>query len=160
MKILFYLFLGYLLLEVRSLGICEENKKAPDFTINSIDGREIKLSNYKGKKVILNFWATWCPPCRAEIPDFVEFYNTNKNKVEIIGIVVGSKEEEIKNIVKQYNITYPVCISNRKIENLFGGINVVPTSFIIDENGYIKFKKIGIMDKTELEKILKEKQKD
>jgi len=135
-------------------GFCQ-GKKAPDFKLNTIDGKEIKLSDFKGKKVILNFWATWCSPCRAEIPDFVKFYNENKNKVEIIGIAVGSRERDVMEIVKKYKITYPVCIGDNKIEKLYGPINAVPTSFIIDENGYIKEKKIGIMNEEELKEILK-----
>lgn len=134
--------------------ICEE-KKAPDFVLNSVDGKIIKLSDYKGKKIILNFWATWCPPCRAEIPDFVKFYNENKGKVEIIGISVSSKEEDVKEMIKRYGITYPVCIGDEKIEKLYGPINAVPTTFIIDENGYIKYKKIGMMNEQELKEILK-----
>lgn len=134
--------------------ICEE-KKATEFVLNSVDGKIIKLSDYKGKKIILNFWATWCPPCRAEIPDFVKFYNENKGKVEIIGISVSSKEEDVKEMIKRYGITYPVCIGDEKIEKLYGPINAVPTTFIIDENGYIKYKKIGMMNEQELKEILK-----
>jgi len=135
-------------------GICQ-NIKASDFKLTSIDGKEIKLSDFKGKKIILNFWATWCGPCREEIPDFVKFYNENKDKIEIIGVAVGSKESEVIEIVKKYRITYPVCISNKNIKKLYGPINLVPTSFIIDENGYIKEKKIGMMTEEELKRILK-----
>jgi thiol-disulfide isomerase/thioredoxin len=135
-------------------GICQ-NIKAPEFKLNTIDGKEIKLSDYKEKKVILDFWATWCGPCREEIPDFVKFYNENKNKIEIIGIAVESKESDVIEIVKKYKITYPVCISNEEIEKLYGPVNAVPTSFIIDENGYIKGKKIGIMKEDELKEIIK-----
>jgi|YelNatPaOPRAMG01_1025707.scaffolds.fasta_scaffold315393_2 peroxiredoxin len=150
MKKIIFVLMCFLLIS----GICEE-RKAPDFKLNSIDGKEIKLSDFKGKKIILNFWATWCPPCRAEIPDFVKFYNENKNKVEIIGIAVGSKENEVIEIIKKYKITYPVCISDKNIEKLYGPINMVPTSFIIDEKGYVKEKKIGIMTEEDLKGILK-----
>jgi thiol-disulfide isomerase/thioredoxin len=150
MKKIIFILLNFLFIS----GLCQ-GIKAPDFKLNTIDGKEIKLSDYKGKKVILNFWATWCGPCRAEIPDFVKFYNENKNKVEIIGIAVNSKESEIVEIIKKYKITYPVCISNEEIEKLYGPVNAVPTSFIIDENGYIKGKKIGIMKEDELKEIIK-----
>ncbi|MCM8819110.1 MAG: TlpA family protein disulfide reductase [Candidatus Omnitrophica bacterium] len=128
--------------------------KAPDFTLTTIDGKEIKLSDYKGKKVIINFWATNCPPCLEEIPDFVKFYNQNKKKVEIIGIAVGKTLNDVKRIVSENKITYPVCMSDGKVENLYGGIRWVPTTFIIDEKGYIQTKKIGKMDEVELNKIL------
>ncbi len=150
MKKIIFILLSFLFI----FGVCAE-KKAPDFKLNTIDGKEIKLSDFKGKKVILNFLATWCPPCRAEIPYFVKFYNENKNRVEIIGIVVGSKESEVAEIVRKYKITYPICISNKEIEKLYGPINAVPTSFIIDENGYLKEKKIGIITEEELKGILK-----
>lgn len=148
-KVLFFIVLIFL------LGIAQENKKAPDFSLNSIDGKTIKLSDIKGKKIILNFWATWCPPCRAEIPDFVKFYNENKDKVEIIGIAVSSRKEDVEAMVKKFNISYPVCLSDEKIENLYGGIQAVPTTFLIDEKGYIKFKKIGRMTEKELKEIIK-----
>ncbi|MCS7181479.1 MAG: TlpA family protein disulfide reductase [bacterium] len=155
MKKLILIFLVFNFLILRG----EELKKAPDFTLNSIDGRIIKLSNYKGKKVILNFWAVWCGPCRAEIPDFVKFYNENKNKVEIIGIEVSGKKKDVEEIIKKFNINYPICISDGKIEELYGGIRAVPTTFIIDENGYIKLKKIGIIREEELKEILKNEKK-
>jgi len=150
MKKIIFILLNFLFIS----GLCQ-GIKAPDFKLNTIDGKEIKLTDFKGKKIILNFWATRCPPCREEIPYFVKFYNENKNKIEIIGVAVGSKENEVIEIVKKYRITYPVCISDKNIEKLYGPINAVPTSFIIDENGYIKEKKIGMMTEEELKRILK-----
>lgn len=153
-KIIFVFILG-----VSLILIGEELKKAPDFTLTSIDGKEIKLSNYKDKKVILNFWAVWCPPCKEEIPDFVKFYNENKNKIEIIGIEVSGRKKDIEKIVQKYNISYPICISDEKIESLYGGIRFVPTTFIIDEKGYIKFNKVGLMTEDELKGLLKDEKK-
>jgi len=130
-------------------------KKAPDFSLKTTDNRIVKLSEHKGKIVIVNFFATWCPPCKMEIPDFVKFYKENKEKgVVIIGIAVESKLEDVKKMIKEFKINYPVCLSDGKVEREYGGIRFVPTSFIIDKNGNIYKKQIGMMNKKQLEEIL------
>jgi len=156
MKKLLVLFFGILLV---SCSATEKKnlKKAPDFSLKTPDNRTIRLSNYKGKVVIVNFFGTRCPPCRMEIPDFVKFYKKNKKKgVVIIGIAVGSKSEDVKKMIKEFKINYPVCLSDGKVEREYGGIRFVPTSFIIDKNGNIYKKQIGMMNKEQLEEILKE----
>ena len=139
---------------------CEEktsgSKKAPYFSLKTPDGKVLKLSDYKGKVVILNFFATWCAPCRYEIPDFVEFYNKNKGKIEIIGIAVNSPVSQVKNMIKKYKIRYPVVISDGKVEKLYGGIRYIPTTFIITKDGKIYKKHEGFMRKEDLEEILKD----
>ncbi|MCD6221757.1 TlpA family protein disulfide reductase [bacterium] len=155
MRKLLILFLGILLV---SCSATEKKnlKKAPDFSLKTPDNKIVKLSDYKGKVVILNFFGTWCPPCRMEIPDFVKFYKENKEKgVVIIGIAVGSRPEDIKKMIKEFKINYPVCISDGKVEREYGGIRFVPTSFIIDKNGNIYKKQIGMMNKGQLEEIFK-----
>jgi len=151
-----FLFFFFVFL-VFSVYTAEKKEKAPDFSLKTINNKTIKLSDYKGKTIILNFFATWCPSCKMEIPDFVKFYNKNKDKgIVIIGICVGSKETDIKEIIKEYKISYPVCISDGKIENAYGGIRFVPTTFIIDRNGYIIKKQIGPMNEEQLHNIFQE----
>jgi len=134
----------------------KNSKKAPDFSLKTTDNKTVKLSDYKGKIIIVNFFATWCPPCRIEIPDFVEFYKENKiKKIVIIGIAIESKLEDVKKMIKKFEINYPVCLSDGKIEKEYGGIRFVPTSFVIDKNGNIYKKQIGMMNKKQLEEILK-----
>jgi len=150
-KILFVAGMVFLLVSC----VKAEMKKAPDFTLKDVNGKTIKLSDYNGKVVIINFWATRCPHCIAEMPDFVKFYNVYREKgVEVIGIV-GGPIDEVKKIISEEKITYPVCISDGKVEDLYGGIRAVPTTFIIDKNGNIYHKKIGAMSEEEIIKLIK-----
>ena len=118
---------------------------APEFELNSMDqdGKKYKLSDLKGKVVILNFWATWCGPCRMEIPDFNELYLENKDKgLIILGISTDDTKRGLTNFLKSYKVEYPILFGSNKqiskISNEYGGIRALPTSIIIDANGEIK----------------------
>jgi cytochrome c biogenesis protein CcmG/thiol:disulfide interchange protein DsbE len=127
--------------------------KAPDFTFTSINKNEIKLSNYKGKVIILDFWATWCPPCRAEIPHFIELYNKYKEEgLVVIGMAIDEKYK-VEKFAKDFKINYPVVIGNEKVANDYGGIFGLPTTFIIDKKGNIVEKFIGYRPKEVFEQI-------
>jgi len=124
-----------------------EFEKVPDFSLLSFNKNEIKLSNYKGKVVILDFWATWCPPCRAEIPHFIELYKKYKEQgLVIIGMAIDEKYK-VEQFIKNYKINYPVVLGDEKIANDFGGVYGLPTTFIIDKEGNVRDKFVGYRPK-------------
>jgi peroxiredoxin len=129
---------------------------APDFRVTDLAGRTISLSDYRGKVLFLNFWATWCPPCRAEIPDFVEAYAKQKaNGLEILGISVDTTgKSAVAAFVEKYKINYPVVLETRentgKIIDDYQPGQFIPTTFIIDKTGRIRHKQVGAVDKETL----------
>lgn len=130
---------------------------APDFTLPTTDGKTLKLSDLKGKVVILDFWATWCPPCRKGIPDLVELKEKYGSKgVEIIGISVDTETKpEVVPFIKEYEINYPVVYGNMNVYQQYGGIRAIPTSFIIDKEGKIVASYEGLISKLTYENHIK-----
>ena len=118
---------------------------APDFTLPELAGNSLTLSDFKGKVIILNFWATWCPPCRMEIPDFVELYEKYKDEgLLIIGVNLdGGDSRSVKQFSEKYKINYPIVLGNVKVTEDYGGIRAIPTTFVIDRNGNIREKYVG-----------------
>lgn len=113
--------------------------KALDFEATTMTGERVSLSSLKGKPVILNFWATWCPPCREEIPELNKFYEKYKDRVIILGIEIGEPKAEVERFLRDQNILYPVILDSEQkssISNLYR-ISLVPTTFIVDEQGKI-----------------------
>jgi cytochrome c biogenesis protein CcmG/thiol:disulfide interchange protein DsbE len=130
--------------------------KAPDFTLKTLDGKTLQLSKMKGKVVLVNFWATWCGPCRAEIPDFMEVYNRyNKKGFEIVGIALDNEGwEVVKPYMQKMNINYPIVLGDGPLTVAYGGVDAIPTSFLVDKEGYIIGKRIGLLPKQILDKSL------
>ena len=131
--------------------------KAPDFEIEDINGGKLKLSDYKGKIVILDFWDTWCPPCKKEIPDFIELYKAYKDNVVIIGAAFAQRgKDAVKKFYKEYKINYPVGIATMDLAKEYGGIRGIPTTFVIDSDGKIFKKYVGFREKAVFENDIKD----
>jgi cytochrome c biogenesis protein CcmG/thiol:disulfide interchange protein DsbE len=135
-----------------------DGEKAPDFSLKSVDGKTVKLSDFKGKIVIIDFWATWCPPCRRGIPDLVAIQNEFKDKVVIVGISLD-REKTIKDVpgfVKDYGINYPIVYGDDKVVMSYGGIQSIPTSFIVDKKGNVADMHVGLVSKETYTNKIKE----
>jgi thiol-disulfide isomerase/thioredoxin len=127
-----------------------DGKKAPNFTLTSTNGQNISLSDYAGKIVILDFWATWCGPCRIGVPDLVEIQDEYKDQVVVIGISLDqdNTKPNIIPFIEEYKINYPVVYGTREVIIDYGYIQAIPTSFIIDGDGNIIDRYIGLVPKS------------
>lgn len=119
-------------------------EKAPDFELKTLDGKTVKLSDYRGKKVILNFWATWCPPCNAEMPDIQKYYNEADDNVEILAVNIDP-QYDVKKFVRDANVTFPVLLDSKDEVNTLYKILTIPTTYFIDGEGIIRSKHLSVM---------------
>jgi cytochrome c biogenesis protein CcmG, thiol:disulfide interchange protein DsbE len=120
---------------------------APAFQLNDLNGKPVSLAEAKGKIVLLNFWATWCGPCRAEIPDLVDLQKRYADKFEIIALATDEDDpDEVRRVVLQSGINYRVAMSSDAVRRDYGGIAALPTSFVIDPEGRIVQKHVGLND--------------
>lgn len=139
------------------LSEVKEGKAAPDFELTTLDGETVKLSDYQGKKVILNFWATWCPPCKAEMPHMQDFYEKNKeNGIEILAVNLTNMDKgqaAIEEFVTDYGLTFEIPLDeDGTIGRQYQAFSI-PTSYMIDTNGVITKKIVGPMDGAMMEKL-------
>ncbi|HSA95640.1 MAG TPA: TlpA disulfide reductase family protein [Acidobacteriota bacterium] len=135
-----------------------ESTPAPEFTITDLQGKTLSLADYKGKVLVLNFWATWCPPCRREIPDFIEAYREFRDQgLEIIGVSVDeTTAEALLDWTKRTGINYPIALATPEIERAYGPIQSIPTTFIIDRAGRIRYRQAELMDKATLLRLFRQ----
>jgi peroxiredoxin len=130
----------------------KDRKPAPGFTLKDASGESVSLADYKGKVVLLNFWATWCGPCTLEIPWFEQFEQQYKSKgFEVVGI---SMDEDgwnaVKPFIAEHKINYRVLLGNDSVGELYGGVDSLPTTFIIDREGRFAFPPhVGLAEKNE-----------
>jgi peroxiredoxin len=126
---------------------------APDFTLSDAYGVPVKLSDYKGKVVLLNFWATWCGPCKVEIPWFIEFEKMYKDRgFTVLGVSMDEDGwQVVKPFVKQHAMNYPVMLGTEHVAQVYGGIESLPSTFLIDREGRIASLHLGLVTQHEYE---------
>jgi len=130
-----------------------QHRPAPDFTLPQLDGQQLQLSSYRGKVVLLDFWATWCVPCRAEIPEFIEFQKKyGERGLQIIGVSMDDGPEPVRTFYQQFHMNYPVVMGTARTGEQYGGVLGLPIAFVISRDGRIYSKKIGAADMQELER--------
>jgi thiol-disulfide isomerase/thioredoxin len=125
--------------------------KATDFKLKDLNGKEVSLSDFKGKKVFLNFWATWCPPCKAEMPDIEKFYQETKDSnLVILAVNLGEDKQTVKSFIDKNKYNFNILLDSNQDVAVKYNIVSIPTSFFIDKDGNIVSKKIGAMSIEEM----------
>ncbi len=142
---------------VGETGGREPRVSAPNFDLTDLNGASLTLASSRGKVILLNFWATWCPPCKAEIPHFKELYTQYQPKgLEIIGIALDQGGvADVAPFAREQAINYPLVIGNAQVVESYGGIRGIPTTFLIDKKGRIAAKYVGYQDKQVFEKEIR-----
>lgn len=134
----FFLWTSYAKMQAPSLP-----DVAPSWQLESLEGKQVSLEDFRGKTVVLNFWATWCAPCRTEIPTFSSFADENPN-IPVLGIAVDGSKASLKRAAKNLGITYPVLIADADIKKSYK-VSSLPTTIVIDAQGRVKDIHVGLM---------------
>ncbi len=130
---------------------------APDFELKSLDGKQVRLSDFRGKAVLLNFWATWCAPCKIEMPWFVDLQKQYASQgLQVIGVAMDdSGEEAIAKFAKEMGVNYPVLIGKESVGDAYGGVEFLPTTFFIDRQGKVVDRVFGLVGHSDMEDNVK-----
>jgi len=135
-----------------TVRLLREPVDVPAFTVTDIEGKTTSSMDWRGKVVLVNFWATWCPPCRAEIPDLIALQEKYRDKLVILGL---SEDEEGVDVVKRYvadhKINYPIAMSTPELRKLFPTVMALPTTFVLDRDGKMAQKNVGMLNARETE---------
>jgi peroxiredoxin len=121
------------------------SEPAPAFTLRTLAGDVVSLDDYRGQVVLVNFWASWCPPCRIEMPGFERVYRARRaDGFVILGIATDTHAEQaIRDFVREHDITYPILLADRQVIEQYGGVRALPESFLVDRDGIIRHRIIG-----------------
>ncbi|MGE6379829.1 TlpA disulfide reductase family protein [Peribacillus muralis] len=142
--------------ETDSLGGLKIGAKAPNFSLKTLDGKQVELADYKGKKVMLNFWATWCPPCKKEMPD-MELYTKQAGDDVIVLAVNIDPENDVQSFVKENGITFTIPLDSNSAKNPVNEqykVLSIPTTYFIDKKGEIRHKVISAMQLKDMERYM------
>jgi peroxiredoxin len=131
---------------------------APDFELRSLDGRSVRLSDFHGKVVLLNFWATWCVPCKVEMPWFVELQNKYRTEgLQVVGIAMDdASQQDLRRFTNDLGVNYPILIGTDTVGDSYGGVQFLPVSLYISRDGRVVDKVFGLKTKNEVENKIRE----
>ncbi|MEW5975166.1 MAG: TlpA disulfide reductase family protein [Acidobacteriota bacterium] len=143
---------------ISSDSASSSSPSVPQFTLNNLDGKSVSMKDFGNKVVLIDFWATWCGPCREEIPDLNNLYSEYKSKgFEVIGISMDTEGTDVvKDFVREFRVDYSIVMGDETVAQEFGGILGLPTKFIVDRNGKIVKRLIGLRPPEEIEQAIKE----
>jgi cytochrome c biogenesis protein CcmG, thiol:disulfide interchange protein DsbE len=151
LDVVLFLVVGILLVQralpqaAAAFNLGSGNEPAPAFSLRALDGTAVSLDDYRGQVVLINFWASWCPPCRVEMPGFERVYRERRDQgFVILGIATDAHAEAaIREFVSEHDITYPILLADRQVIVDYGGIRALPESFLVDRDGRIRHRVIG-----------------
>lgn len=151
-------FLGYRIWPqvAAAFGVASANAAAPDFQLTTLDGAAVSRDALRGKVVLVNFWATWCPPCRVEMPGFQDVYDRRKAAgFTVLGVSTDAAgSQHVRRFLWEHEITYPVAMASGGIVRAFGGASALPTSFLLDRQGRVRHTVTGIFTEVALEQAV------
>jgi len=136
----------------------EDLGAAPDFTVNVIGGKSVSLKDFRGKPVVVNFWASWCPPCNEEAPVLAKVAQAYKGRVPFLGIVVQDTVANVKKFEKKFGIAYPNALDPKEAASRAYKVTGIPETFVIDAQGRLRGKWIGAIDEARLRQMIEEAQ--
>ncbi len=142
-------------------AVAQDTSAAPEFSLASLDGRQVRLSDYKGKVILIDVWATWCSPCREEIPRFVEWQQAyGAEGFQTIGISMDDTASPVRDFYRRFKLNYPVVMGDEKVAQAYGGVLGLPVNVVVGRDGHVAAKFIGMTDlrelKTSVERALRE----
>jgi thiol-disulfide isomerase/thioredoxin len=137
-----------------AISVPTQQVKAPNFTLPSLKGKDVSLSDYRGKVVFLNFWATWCPPCRFEMPSMEELHQSLKSEgLEVVAVDLGETKKKVADYIDSMNLTFTTLLDTRQQVGAIYGIRSIPTTFIVDQEGWLLGMAIGAREWSSKESI-------